>query len=323
MIVLLDDELYKSIDFIKPLNAKDNIRRIKAIRILQKEIEDLSHRDIDWFDHHKSTTIINRNIKTISGIKRGLMEGNIRLVISGTKKALSSNSYTYNSNVISFSDMLNESMVILSRAIDNFDPDKISPRTGKTIQFSTFVYRSIINSLRGVLTDQHLILRRGQQAPLAVISNACKRLSVKGIHEPSLEDIINELDETGPKSKRGKWSVRQLETAKRCRDVQRGTNVNKSGDDTVRFNIDDISIDYDQSEELTKRQWIKNTIANLDIVLNKREKMVIELRFGLAGSEPYSLEKVGQMFSLTKERIRQIEVAALKKLKEGIDVNIQ
>ncbi len=257
-------------------SLKKYLREISRLeRITPQEERDLGHR-------------IQQGDKAAL---RRLVEANLRFVVSYAKR--------YRGCGLSFLDLINEGNIGLIEAAKRFDP-------GKKVKFITYAVWWVRQAIIHALSDQSGAFRLPQkQANLLYrIGKAQSQLRSKLRRMPSAEEIAAKMEVT----------------------VEEVTNLLQDADDNISLSsVIDEEHDFHLSDKLEQdiipsadvvllKNSLKGLLRNALDELDAKEERVIRLRFGLDGADPKTLKEIGEMMSLSRERIRQIEAQALEKL---------
>jgi len=300
---------------VQPLvrQLKEMSRRMDAIRnrlaqlksqpalqdersLLRKELHDLMLTALE------SPTSLRRRIATIEKqytdyelVKRQLSSGNLRLVVSIAKK--------YRNRGLSFLDLIQEGNTGLMRAVDKFEY-----RRG--FKFSTYATWWIRQAITRAIADQARTIRIPVHMidVLSRLRNVSKRLQQELGREATTEEIATAAELSVEETRRvlniGRQPVSLDRPVGESEDCSFGEFIEDSGS---------------ESPMVTAGQaMLRDRIEGLLKTLTYREREIIRLRYGLGDGYTYTLEEVGRIFKVTRERVRQIEAKAVRKLQHPV-----
>jgi RNA polymerase primary sigma factor len=240
---------------------------------------------------HKRITKARRHFDMYEGVKRQLCSGNLRLVVSIAKK--------YRNRGLSFLDLIQEGNTGLMRAVDKYEY-----RRG--FKFSTYATWWIRQAITRAVADQARTIRIPVHMidVLSKLRQAQKKLTQQLRREPSCEELA-EFTEVA------------VEEVRRVMDIGRhpvslDRPVGEGEDSSFGEFIE--SSDSENPVRCAGNGMLRDKIDELLQTLTFREREIIRLRYGLVDGYSYTLEEVGRIFKVTRERVRQIEAKAVSKL---------
>jgi RNA polymerase primary sigma factor len=225
--------------------------------------------------------------------KRELAAGNLRLVVSIAKR--------YRNRGLSFLDLIQEGNSGLMRAVDKFEH-------ARGFKFSTYATWWIRQAITRAVADQSRTIR----VPVHMIDTMTKLRdkAKKFLQEHGREATVEELAELSGLSIDEALCISRMS--------RRPVSLDQPLGDGDESGVGEFVKDHREDDPLrgVNQQSLKSCISRALSGLSYREREIIRLRFGLADGYPYTLEEVGSIFSVTRERVRQIEAKAVEKLRE-------
>ncbi|NJP09776.1 MAG: RNA polymerase sigma factor, RpoD/SigA family [Leptolyngbyaceae cyanobacterium RU_5_1] len=285
------------------LKPDEELELAYRIRYLA-EVEELRSRLVNELGHSPSRAELAQSIGLTERqlehqlhrsrvAKRKMIRSNLRLVVSIAKR--------YLNRGVPFLDLIQEGALGLNRATEKFDPDK-------GYKFSTYAYwwirqgitRTIANDSRTIRLPVHIVEK------LNKLKSAQRDLK-RALHRNPSETELADALEVSPDQ------LRNLQQVHR-RSLSLNYRVGKDEDTELVDLLEDAETRSPEAQmsETMLRQEIWDVLGD---VLTEREKDIITLRYGLSSNKPCTLEEVGGLFNLSRERVRQIQSKAMRKLR--------
>ena len=275
------EDILKDNTIAKELTIND------PVRMYLKEIGKISLLSLD-----EETELSKRIAEGDETAKNRLAESNLRLVVSIAKR--------YVGRGMLFLDLIQEGNIGLMKAVEKFDAEK-------GYKFSTYATWWIRQAITRAIADQARTIRVPVHMVETInkLSRYQRQLTLELNREPTDEELAKKMGMSPDKVR---------EVIKIAQDpVSLETPIGEEEDSHLGDFVPDES--NMSPEDFTMHEMLKEEIGDVLLTLTEREEQVLRLRFGLDDGSPKTLEEVGQMFGVTRERIRQIEAKALRKLR--------
>ncbi len=296
---IIDDSVINQID---AEILQDELEGVQKKSGTEKRVKDFTDSSISWYlDQINKISLLSREREDYlaraaregdESAKNELIKANLRFVVSIAKK--------YQTSGISLLDLINEGNLGLIKAAEKFDPDR-------GYHFISYAVWWIRQSIMLAISQKSSLIRLplNRTADLQKIERVHKKLENKFGREPSANEIAEELEMDNEEINHLRNITQDF--------VSLDTTLGDSDDTTILDMIVDSKAD--SPDEHVFEESLLNSLNEVLDTLTESEKEILSMRYGLNGYTPMSLQQIGDKFNLSKERIRQIEKKAIRRLR--------
>ncbi|MDJ0510888.1 MAG: RNA polymerase sigma factor RpoD [Crocosphaera sp.] len=279
-------------EMLRSQSSKEREAKASEVAAMLKKAEIISDLEKAWTLEHKAyLSKFKRRLYLGRKAKDKMVHSNLRLVVSIAKK--------YMNRGLSFQDLIQEGSLGLIRAAEKFDHEK-------GYKFSTYATWWIRQAITRAIADQSRTIRLPVHLyeTISRIKKTTKLLSQEMRRKPTEEEIATRMEMTIEK-------LRFIAKSAQL-PISLETPIGKEEDSRLG---DFIEADGETPEDEVSKNLLREDLENVLDTLSARERDVLRLRYGLDDGRMKTLEEIGQIFNVTRERIRQIEAKALRKLR--------
>lgn len=297
-----EEESMKSLEVSKLATPKDRERLGELVYMMRETAGLLEERigriGIPFDEANEIYQELQMHFRALERAKCKMVEGNVRLVIDIAKKFMNRG--------LEFGDLIQEGNLGLIKAVEKFDYKR-------GFKFSTYATWWIKQSISRAIADQSRVIR----IPIHMIETITKM-------NRAIKHLMQELDREPTYEEIAEFTNLTIDKVKQALEAQKEPiSMDKPVDHDDKTILAEYIVDTENNPlEYTRSQVLKERLEEVLLTLSKRERKILEYRFGLNGHPPKTLEEVGAIFGITRERVRQIEAKAIKRLRHPMRMQI-